>query len=119
MAEVVCPHCKQLQDPRVVYGDFGPHHAKLFCSKCGRFTWMPKPDADKIRRPARLTEIWLSNTAGDFARSVFALKRNCRTERRWSAIMLKSLPKKAHQNARMFGLSAQAATLSFTGVERK
>jgi predicted restriction endonuclease len=35
-----------------------PHHARADCQDCGRFLqWLPKPDAERIRRPAAHREL--------------------------------------------------------------
>ena len=49
---MTCPRC---HSPNLVQTPTpkGPHHAREECGDCGRFVrWVPKPESERIRRPA-------------------------------------------------------------------
>lgn len=49
---MTCPAC-HCQRVTVEPTPGGPHHAKELCADCRRFLrWVPKPGAERIRRPA-------------------------------------------------------------------
>lgn len=51
--EIACRHCESRGPHVEVPMTNGVHHAKLVCGSCNLFMqWVPKPDADKGKRPA-------------------------------------------------------------------
>lgn len=43
MTEIECPKCKCINN-RTIYGDFGPHKAKIVCVECDSFIqWAATP----------------------------------------------------------------------------
>lgn len=47
-----CRRCGSVDLAQTVM-EHGQHYARLDCNACGCFVkWLPKPDADKIKRPA-------------------------------------------------------------------
>lgn len=50
---ILCKFCKAFEPPVVEVCQSGPHYAKGFCAKCGRYLdWVKKPDSEKVNRPA-------------------------------------------------------------------
>lgn len=51
--KVICQKCNEFVDMTVTMLTDGPHYAKETCPNCNRFVrFVPKPDADKAKRPA-------------------------------------------------------------------
>lgn len=51
-----CPKCGKRWEYEIGHGKAG-HYASARCKACGHFWWLPKPDRDKAKRPAKQSKL--------------------------------------------------------------